>query len=208
MKKIVLSLFLITSTLIFSSCSSDDDDPSVDTITVSESSIETLKASVSFSEIENTFYYDISFAEEDSVYEYVVSLTDSTYQFTNLKAGTDYKVKVEAISSTGDIIGEGELSFTTKEAVSELLGTWTYEYSTYTKTYTFDSDGTGLYTNGSTEYLIKWFADTPVVGETETLTVYYYGSDYDSGYSISTYDYVYYGEDEAMTIGSTIYIPE
>ncbi len=208
MKKILFSLFIMASMLSFSSCSKDDDEDTIAEIEVSESSIQTLKGSVSFSEVDNAYYYDISFAEGDEDYEYVVSVSDFTYSFTNLKAGTDYKVKVEAISSTGDVIGEGELSFTTLESVSELVGTWTYTYSDYTKSYTFDSDGTGSYINGDSEYIIKWFAETPVVGETATLTIYLYGSDYDSGYSITTYDYTYYGEGEAMSIGSNTYIPE
>ncbi|MCW3787554.1 fibronectin type III domain-containing protein [Plebeiibacterium sediminum] len=205
MKKIIL-LFTITISLLATACSDDDDNTKE--IIISEVTSGNFSATISFSEISGALAYDIELATNDDDYEYIESTENLTYEIKNLLAGTTYKIKVSAFSSTGKVIGEGEYTITTVTSIPELVGVWENFVNNISYSYSFNEDGTGLYNYGQTQMKIKWFAEAPAIGETSEITIMFYANEYTGSYTTSTYTYAYYGADEAMTIDGIVYFPE
>lgn len=198
-------LFTLVLALGFASCSDDDD---LATISITESVIETFDATITYEDVENAYYYDLDLSTDGGDFEYIESsysgYADNTFEIDDLLAGTSYKARVTAYSSSNSEIAEGTYSFTTVEAVSELVGTWNYssDYSDYS--YTFNADGTGEYSSGSNEYLIKWEA-SPLTDETTVIKISLYTNDYDGAYSYNTLTYSYDSENDVLEISDNSY---
>nr|WP_321450186.1 hypothetical protein [uncultured Carboxylicivirga sp.] len=209
-----ITYFLLATVFAFSfvSCSDDDgDDIKPQAITVTTDEVQTLEATVSFSEVADAVFYDVELSEAGAEFEYIESialLDDLTYEVEDLKAGTEYEVKIIAKSMAEKTLGEGSVKFTTTAAVAELVGTWTYTYSDYSQAFTFNADGTGTFDDNGTEQKIKWVAENPTIGEEANIKVTYFVDDYDGISSTLDFSYTYYGEGEAMTIDNVIYYPE
>ncbi len=206
MKKL-LFLFTIAISLLATACSDDNDD-NIKEIIISQETSGNFSTTINFTEVSGALGYDIELATNNDDYEYIESTEDLNYEVKDLLAGTTYKIKVSAFSTTGKVIGEGFSTITTVSSISELVGVWENTVNNIYYSYTFNEDGTGLYTYGQTQMKIKWFADAPAVGEEAEITIEVYAGEYTGSHTTSTYKYTYWGADEAMRLNELIYFPE
>ncbi|GAF03346.1 fibronectin type III domain-containing protein [Saccharicrinis fermentans] len=187
---------------LMTSCSDDDDaKPAGITIEATETTEHTIK--VTFNEVADALFYDIEFGKKGETLEYVESSTILSFDFDELKAGTDYTIKITAINSNGKEIGEGTIDITTKDVLSTLVGEWKYTYNDdeeKTIIYHFDEDGFGTYkyfTND--EQIIMWSASD------DQLTITTYTSQVGGISSTEEVSYIVYPENGMVKIDDTTY---
>ena len=197
MRKLYLTLFV--SALFFVGCSNDDDDTKVQ-IEISEDEVTSNSIAISWSALDDAIYYDVSITPDDNEQSVMVSGSTS-YTFTDLKAGTEYNIMVQAGSSieSESIIGEGTIAITTETLPEEFVGTWEYSYESYSQIYVFNQDGTGTFTSISSDepQNIMWSI------EDDEIVIKYFN---DNGTSYTEIESYSFNEDKnILMIGSTFY---
>ena len=160
MKHLTYYLSAFAVMLCLTTSCSDDDDPKPKSIEVTAETTEHT-AKITFSEIDGALGYNVDYAEKGEELEYafsIATLDDLSTELKELKAGTEYTVKLTAFNLDKDL-GEGTVDFTTEEVLESLVGTWIYSYDNNSITYVFNKDGFGTYKTSSTdENEIMWSA--------------------------------------------------
>ncbi len=188
-KYLFLGFFVVLALL--SSCVSDDN--SLAPLDVKAQNITINKATVKCDETPaGVFFYDVDLAKETEEFKLLKSVDTKdklSVDISDLAVGTAYKVRVRAFNGSGKAFAQGVVSFTTVKANTDLLGTWKYTYNAYSKSYTFNKDGYGMYEDSNSGMqLIQWeavsgrieirtFVDGIDGTSTVTQNTYYVGAD-------------------------------